>query len=77
MNIGTAVRVVKHIDNYPTVVVHPNQTGILTCIDEEGCWWVRLDNHFPELDEWENEVAIWDYSDEFPDMHPSNYLENL
>lgn len=76
MDPGTPVRVIKLIDNYPTVMVHPNQTGILTRIDDEGCWWVKLDNHFPELVDFENEVAIWDWSEqEGPDHHPSTYLE--
>lgn len=78
MDIGTKVRVTKHIDNYPTVLVHPNQTGTLTRKDEEGCWWVKLDNHFPELDEWDNEVAIWDFSEQDGQQsHPSSYLEAI
>lgn len=78
MQEGTRVRVVKPIDNYPVVLVPVGDEGTLTRIDEEGCWWVKLDNHYPNLDEWDNEVAIWDWSEQDgPRGHPSTHLEAI
>lgn len=75
--IGARVKLVKDVDNYPTIYAKAGLTGILTDIDREGCYWVRLDQHFPELNEWENQLAIWDWSTELgngPDCHPSTFI---
>lgn len=73
---GERVVVTKPVDNYPTVVVGAGETGTLQRIDEEGTYWVKLDKPFPALEEWANEVAIWDWSKEGGqiDDHPAAFL---
>ena len=51
-------------------------TGTLVKVGEDGDYWVKLDQHFPNLDAWDNELQLWDWSDQdSSDEHPSNYLE--
>ncbi len=79
IEIGTRVKLTKDVENWPTVYAEAGLTGTLTDIDSEGCYWVLLDKHFPDLDEWDNQLAIWDWFSESgnPDDHPATYLEEL
>jgi hypothetical protein len=63
---GTRVRLRKDVENYPTIFAEAGLTGTLVCIDMEGAYWVKLDKHFPELDQWNNELQIWDWGDDEP-----------
>lgn len=77
---GTRVRLTQEVDNYPTILAPKGATGTLMRIDEEGSYWVRLDQHHPELAEWNNELQIWDWSQDErngPEHHPENYIEAL
>jgi hypothetical protein len=69
MEIGTRVRLTQDVDNYPTCLIHAGETGTLTSIDGEGAYWVRLDQHHPELSEWDNEVQTWGWSVSFTPKH--------
>ncbi len=46
-------------------------------IDGEGAYWIRLDQHHPELDEWDNELQIWDWSVEEAEFHPTASLAEV
>lgn len=77
LKVGTQVKVVRPIDNWPDCYIEPGETGTLTEIDKYY-WWVKLDADHPELEEWDNKVQIWDWSDEeHPEWHPSGYLEPI
>lgn len=78
MQIGTKVKLVKPVENYPTCLIEAGETGTLARIDEDS-YWVTLDTDHPELDEWQNQVQIFDWSDygEQPDEHPSTYLAEI
>lgn len=78
---GDRVRLVKDVDNYPTALIRACEIGTLTRIDEEGAYWIKLDMHHAALDEWENQLQLWDWSavdhgDELPSFedHPASYL---
>jgi len=73
--IGKRVRLIQAVDNYPDVFVPEGNTGILSQVHAD-CVWIKLDTHFPELNEWDNEVQIWDWSEQNDGMgHPRQYLE--
>ena len=75
--IGTRIRLVQGVDNYPEVYVKEGITGTLVRI-ESDCYWIKLDKHFPELDEWNNELQIWDWSKENDGKyHPETYIEAI
>jgi len=77
MKVGDKVEIIKLVENYPEVMIDPGPTGVITSI-ENDCYWVRLDKHVPALDEWQNRLQIWDWSDQDgPDFHPSTYLKKL
>lgn len=67
---GQRVRLTRPVDNYPTGVFSEGLTGV--CRVEEDCFWVKLDEHVPELAEWDNELQIWDWGG---DDHPTTYVE--
>jgi hypothetical protein len=74
--IGSKVVLTQDVDSYPTVYVKAGATGTLTRIDSEGCYWVKLDQHVADLDEWDNELAIWDWSFENGNNpHPEAYIK--
>ena len=62
MNIGTKVRLTQDIDNFPTILAKAGLTGTLIRRDDEYLW-VRLDQHFDALDQWHNELQIWNDPD--------------
>lgn len=73
--IGTRVVLVSDVDNFPTLFVKAGETGILDRIDGEGSYWIKLDRHFPELNEWKNQLQIWDWSDENEGrFHPETFI---
>mgnify|MGYP000508744783 CR=1 FL=1 len=74
---GSRVRLVQDVDNYPTCYIKAGETGTLTRIDSEGAYWIKLDAQHPELAEWENELQIWDYSDQDHAYHPSHSVETI
>jgi hypothetical protein len=80
IKIGTKVRLTQSVDNYPTCLIKAGETGTLVRIDSENAYWVKLDAHHPELDEWNNELQIWDwsdYDDNDESSHPEAYLEEV
>lgn len=75
---GRRVILVQDVDVFPTGYFHAGLTGTLQRIDEEGRFWVRLDKHFPVLDEWDNELEIDDWSwQDGVDHHPSMWVRPL
>lgn len=72
---GTRVRLTKPVDNFPDCLIAAGETGTFLCVDSEGAYWIELDVHHPELDAWNNELQIWDWSgQDGPDYHPSASL---
>jgi hypothetical protein len=73
---GSRVRLKREIENFPSGIFPAGLTGMLVKIGESGDYWVKLDQHFPNLDAWGNHVQLWDLSDaDSSDEHPSAYLE--
>jgi hypothetical protein len=60
--IGKRVRLVHGVDNYPTVRVPAGETGTVLRFVCDSLW-VKMDRHFPELAEWDNELQMWDWED--------------
>jgi hypothetical protein len=79
MQIGTRVELVQDVDNYPHVYCKAGLTGTLARIDGEGSYWVRMDQYFPSLKEWDNELQIWNWSAENPGIacHPEQILKTI
>lgn len=78
IEIGSKVRLTRPVENYPIGIFDIGLTGTLMNIDREGSYWVKLDTHFPELDEWENELQLWDYSvQDGASESPLAYLEKV
>ena len=74
--IGTKVRLIQDVDNFPDCLIEAGETGTLVRIDDENSYWVKLDKHFSELNEWENELQIRDFSKKSDgDFHPETYIE--
>ena len=73
---GSRVRLKREVENFPIGTFQVGLTGTLVKIGEGGDYWVKLDQHFPDLDAWDNQLQLWDWSDQDSlDEHPSNYLE--
>lgn len=73
---GKRVRTTRPVDNYPIGVFSEGLTGV--CRVEDDCFWVKLDVHVPELAEWDNELQIWDWSEDQDGCwsdHPSAFVE--
>lgn len=63
--VGRRVRFEKAYDSYPErLQIQPGDTGLVTKIDDEGSVWVALDRYHPGLDEWDNQVQLWDWRDQ-------------
>lgn len=78
IEIGTRVKTIKAVENYPVIYLEPGATGTLAFIDPEGAYWVTLDEVHEELAEWENQIQIWDFSEQDgPSESPASYLEAL
>lgn len=60
--VGTRVRLIQAIDHFPTVCVNAGETGTVDHYTDETLMMVKMDRHFPALDEWNNclEITDWD-----------------
>lgn len=77
LRTGDRVRIIKEIDNYPTIRLPPGDVGTIAEISDD-CWWVKLDRVVPELVEWDNSIEIWDWHDDTdPEGHPSAFLQKI
>lgn len=73
---GTRVRFIRQWVDPALIVVDVGELGTFTRVGRDGDWWVKLDRHDPCLDEWGNELQMWDWSpDEGPQSHPASYLK--
>ena len=54
---GMRVRLVEAVENFPTILAPAGEEGTVTDTDGEFVY-VRLDRHFPELDEWDNVLQV-------------------
>jgi hypothetical protein len=73
---GSRVRLKRDVQNFPSGTFASGLTGTLVKIGANGDYWVKLDKHFPNLEAWDNELQLWDWSGEdTSDEHPSTYLE--
>jgi hypothetical protein len=75
IEIGTRVKFVQCVDVYPDAFIEIGETGTFVGVDEEGAYWVALDMAHNGLQEWDNTVQIWDYSDQNPEWQPRKHLE--
>lgn len=57
--IGTRVSLTKQVENWPIGRWEPGETGTLIDVDPEYLT-IKMDRHFPELDEWENDLQVHD-----------------
>lgn len=60
--IGKRVRIKEEVENYPTIFVEAGAIGTVTHIDDEMVW-VKLDEYHAELDEWDNQLHVWNWTD--------------
>jgi len=60
--IGKRVRIKEEVENYPTIFVEAGAIGTVTYIDDEMVW-VKLDEYHAELDEWDNQLHVWNWTD--------------
>lgn len=79
---GTRCRLVRDVDQGQDGYYSAGLTGTLESIeyhgqDRDSYYWFRLDEHQPELDEWDNRLQIWDWSEQDGHGHPSEYLEAI
>ena len=58
MRIGERVRLAECVENGSEIFVDSGETGTIDQMDDESIW-VKLDRHFPALDEWDNCLQIW------------------
>ena len=61
--VGTRVRLVKDVDNYPHVWLKPGETGVVTDFEDghrERRLHILLDKHHDELAEWLNVLQIYE-----------------
>ena len=73
---GSRVRLKREVENFPIGTFRVGLTGTLVKIGKDGDHWVKLDQHFPDLAPWDNQLQLLDWSDQdSSDEHPSNYLE--
>lgn len=77
IEIGARVKTTQVVDNYPVIYLEPGATGTLAHIDSEGAYWVTLDEVHEELAEWDNQIQIWDWSEQGEQYHPTASLEVL
>jgi hypothetical protein len=75
--VNSRVRFTQDVENYPHVFVKVGATGTFLRVDDDGSFWVLLDAFEPGIDEWDNEVMIWDYSEQGPQFHPAAYIEQI
>lgn len=75
---GTRVELTRDWECYPIGIYAAGEKGTLATIDSDGSYWVKLDNHFPELADWGNELQIWaDPELNGPEHHPETYLRAI
>jgi hypothetical protein len=64
--VGLRVRLRREVDRYPHFIAPKGATGTVTDIPHPdlgwGCIAVRLDQHLPGAETWDNEV-LWDIDD--------------
>ena len=59
--IGKRARVKEEVENYPVILVAAGAVGTVTRVDDE-CLWIKLDDYHAELDEWDNELQVWNWT---------------
>ena len=58
--IGTRVAFPNGASAYPDFSFGGRLEGAIS-INEPESVWVRLDDHKPDLDEWDNQIQVWLY----------------
>lgn len=69
-NPGDRIRLKLAVDTYPLGIWEPGETGTFVTWDESTCCaHIKLDKHYPVLDEWDNELHVcdWQLMNENPD----------
>lgn len=62
LKVGDRVRLTDFVDNFPFVLATPGETGVVATIQEDYAF-VKMDRHFKELDDWDNELQVWRWDD--------------
>jgi hypothetical protein len=73
--IGTRVAFPNGADAYPDFMFNDRLTGTVDEHDND-CTWVKIDQHKPELDEWENRIQVY-YWEQDEDELPSQSIVRL
>jgi hypothetical protein len=56
--VGDVVRLVREVDLFPTIIAPTGATGVVSLVCDEDSFMVRMDDHFPQLDHWDNRLAV-------------------
>lgn len=61
LTVGTKVRLMHEVDRYPHFIAAKGMVGVVSHADEHTVC-VRMDEHLPGAEEWDNEV-VWSVGD--------------
>lgn len=57
-SVGDRVRLNRDVDIFPLIVMREDEVGTIASVNDEAIF-VRMDKHYPELDEWDNALEVW------------------
>ena len=57
-NVGDRVRLNSDVDIFPLIIMREGEAGTIASVNDEAIF-VRMDKHYPELDEWDNALEVW------------------
>jgi hypothetical protein len=71
LKVGDRVAFPKGADAYPDFCIIERIEGTVSAIEKHSVW-VRCDRHFPELNEWDNQIEAWIYENDtdYGTSHP-------
>lgn len=55
--VGARVRLKEDVDRFPHFIAPAGATGTISGI-EAGITWVKMDEHIPGAEEWDNEIQF-------------------
>jgi len=68
--VGQRVVTTDFVDNFPTVLCKPGETGTVEEVSDEHIM-VRMDRFFPELAEWSNCLEVWVWEAPYVPLAPT------
>jgi hypothetical protein len=63
LKVGDRVAFPTGAESYPDFFIKERIEGTVSETDDE-CVWVKCDKHYADLDEWDNQIQIWLWSEE-------------